>query len=98
MPCYDKKLEASRQDFYNETYRMRDVDCVITTGELEILMQENGWDLHVAVEGEEKMESYLPNSADDSDTSSSISVSSTPPSLSLPSLSSGGRGRTHAPA
>ena len=26
MPCYDKKLEASRQDFYNEQYAMRDVD------------------------------------------------------------------------
>jgi iron only hydrogenase large subunit-like protein len=35
MPCYDKKLEASRTDFYNDVYRTRDVDCVITTGELE---------------------------------------------------------------
>ena len=98
MPCYDKKLEASRRDFYNEQYRTRDVDCVITTGELEILMQEYGWDLRVPVEGEEKMESYLPKSADDSDTSSSISSArapSTPTSLSLSSLSSGGRGRTH---
>ena len=40
MPCYDKKLEASRQDFYNEQYATRDVDCVITTGELELLMRE----------------------------------------------------------
>ncbi|PVG02404.1 iron hydrogenase [Serendipita vermifera] len=45
MPCYDKKLEASRQDFYNEQYRTRDVDCVITTGELELLLQERNWDL-----------------------------------------------------
>ena len=98
MPCYDKKLEASRQDFYNEQYRTRDVDCVITTGELEILMQENGWDLRVPVEGEEQMETYLPKSADDSDTSSSISSArapSTPTSLSLSSVSSGGKGRTH---
>ncbi|KAG9460752.1 hypothetical protein GDO78_019759, partial [Eleutherodactylus coqui] len=33
MPCYDKKLEASRPDFFNEEYETRDVDCVITTGE-----------------------------------------------------------------
>ena len=32
MPCFDKKLEASRQDFYNDMYRTRDVDCVITSG------------------------------------------------------------------
>lgn len=31
MPCYDKKLEASREDFYNDIYRTRDVDCVIST-------------------------------------------------------------------
>ena len=34
MPCFDKKLEASRNDFYNDVYRTRDVDCVITSGEL----------------------------------------------------------------
>lgn len=45
MPCYDKKLEASRQDFYNEAYSTRDVDCVLTTGELELLMREHAWDL-----------------------------------------------------
>lgn len=45
MPCYDKKLEASRQDFYNEQYATRDVDCVITTGELERLMRDKNWDL-----------------------------------------------------
>ncbi|THG94549.1 hypothetical protein EW145_g8119, partial [Phellinidium pouzarii] len=45
MPCYDKKLEASRQDFYNDIYSTRDVDCVITTGELELMMKECAWDL-----------------------------------------------------
>lgn len=30
MPCYDKKLEASREDFYNYERKFRDVDCVIT--------------------------------------------------------------------
>lgn len=32
MPCYDKKLEASRPDFFNQEFQTRDVDCVITTG------------------------------------------------------------------
>lgn len=31
MPCYDKKLEASREDFYNSLKETRDVDCVITS-------------------------------------------------------------------
>lgn len=31
MPCYDKKLEASREDFYSEVNSSRDVDCVITS-------------------------------------------------------------------
>ncbi|KAF9475546.1 iron hydrogenase [Pholiota conissans] len=52
MPCYDKKLEASRKDFYDEVYATRDVDCVITTGELELLMREKGWDLSMPVPGE----------------------------------------------
>lgn len=30
MPCYDKKLEASREDFFSEETESRDVDCVIT--------------------------------------------------------------------
>ena len=34
MPCYDKKLEASRPDFFDETFQTRDVDCVISTSEL----------------------------------------------------------------
>ncbi|KAJ3292640.1 hypothetical protein HK104_005135 [Borealophlyctis nickersoniae] len=42
MPCYDKKLEASRQDFYNDVYSTRDVDCVITTGEVERMFGEQG--------------------------------------------------------
>lgn len=53
MPCYDKKLEASRQDFFNDVYSTRDVDCVITTGELELMMREKGFDLSVPVDGED---------------------------------------------
>ncbi|EIW63112.1 iron hydrogenase [Trametes versicolor FP-101664 SS1] len=52
MPCYDKKLEASRQDFYSEVYSTRDVDCVITTGELQLLMQDKGWELSMPVPDE----------------------------------------------
>ena len=38
MPCYDKKLEASREDFYNDMYSTRDVDCVITSGLFPLFM------------------------------------------------------------
>lgn len=31
MPCYDKKLEASRDDFTDEFTEAKDVDCVITS-------------------------------------------------------------------
>ena len=40
MMCYDKKLEASRSDFYADLYRTRDVDCVITSG--QPLIHERG--------------------------------------------------------
>ncbi len=40
MPCFDKKLEASREDFYNDVYRTRDVDCVITSLEVEQMFEE----------------------------------------------------------
>ncbi|KAF8504241.1 iron hydrogenase [Hysterangium stoloniferum] len=59
MPCYDKKLEASRQDFFNDVYNTRDVDCVITTGELELLMREKGWDLSIRVDGEDAVKPEL---------------------------------------
>ena len=52
MPCYDKKLEASRQDFFNDVFSTRDVDCVITTGELELLMKEKSWNVSVPVVNE----------------------------------------------
>ena len=44
MPCYDKKLEASRTDFYSSMHDTRDVDCVLTTGELDLLLAELGFD------------------------------------------------------
>ncbi|XP_025909830.1 cytosolic Fe-S cluster assembly factor NARFL [Nothoprocta perdicaria] len=42
MPCYDKKLEASRPDFFSQEYQARDVDCVITTGEVLRLLEQEG--------------------------------------------------------
>ena len=44
MPCFDKKLEASREDFYNDVYRTRDVDCVITSVEVEQMFEEKAVD------------------------------------------------------
>ncbi|XP_031627871.1 probable cytosolic Fe-S cluster assembly factor CPIJ010948 [Contarinia nasturtii] len=42
MPCYDKKLEASREDFFNEAINARDVDCVITSIEIEQMLSGEG--------------------------------------------------------
>ncbi|XP_053299039.1 cytosolic Fe-S cluster assembly factor narfl [Pleuronectes platessa] len=40
MPCFDKKLEASRSDFYLNKAETREVDCVITSGEVQKMMEE----------------------------------------------------------
>ncbi|XP_018094037.1 nuclear prelamin A recognition factor-like [Xenopus laevis] len=41
-PCYDRKLEALREDYYTELYNCRDVDCVLTSGEvMQIMEQKN---------------------------------------------------------
>ncbi|KAJ1096091.1 hypothetical protein NDU88_001237 [Pleurodeles waltl] len=42
MPCYDKKLEASRSDFFNKEYETREVDCVITSGEIVRMLEHEG--------------------------------------------------------
>lgn len=42
MPCYDKKLEASREDFFSDVDNCRDVDCVITSIEVEQMLDETG--------------------------------------------------------
>jgi hypothetical protein len=59
MPCYDKKLEASRSDFYSDLYQTRDVDCVLTTGELDLLLRERGFDPFATVPGEDEVEESL---------------------------------------
>jgi iron only hydrogenase large subunit-like protein len=43
MPCFDKKLEASRDDFIVDGER--DVDCVVGTAEIDGLLKEFGVDL-----------------------------------------------------
>ncbi|KAI8063804.1 iron hydrogenase [Gongronella butleri] len=40
MPCYDKKLEASRPDFFLEEFNTREVDCVLSTGEVDKMFAE----------------------------------------------------------
>ncbi|XP_069167151.1 cytosolic Fe-S cluster assembly factor narfl [Procambarus clarkii] len=45
MPCFDKKLEASRDDFYSELYSTREVDCVITSVEVEQMLSRDEVDL-----------------------------------------------------
>jgi len=45
MPCYDKKLEAARDDFVTTSAsgaKTPEVDCVLTTTELLELMQQQG--------------------------------------------------------
>lgn len=39
-PCFDKKLEAVREEFYNSVLESRDVDCVLTSGEIYFLMEQ----------------------------------------------------------
>ncbi|SNX84528.1 related to Cytosolic Fe-S cluster assembly factor NAR1 [Melanopsichium pennsylvanicum] len=54
MPCYDKKLEASRSDFYDEITNTKEVDCALTTGELDKLMLDENFDICTPVPGEQQ--------------------------------------------
>ena len=45
MPCFDKKLEASREDFADEGTGVKDVDLVVTTVEVEEMLHEGGINL-----------------------------------------------------
>lgn len=40
MPCFDKKLEAAREDFLDPVHG-RDVDCVLTSVEIEQVLLPN---------------------------------------------------------
>lgn len=46
MPCFDKKLEASRSDFYMSKAETREVDCVITSGEVQKMLEEQNVSLN----------------------------------------------------
>ncbi|XP_076024043.1 nuclear prelamin A recognition factor [Genypterus blacodes] len=39
-PCFDKKLEAVREEFYSSLLDSRDVDCVLTSGEIFYMMEQ----------------------------------------------------------
>lgn len=45
MPCFDKKLESSRKEFYNESFKAKDVDCVLSTLEIQNLLDKECVDL-----------------------------------------------------
>lgn len=42
MPCFDKKLEASRKNFKDDSDDTQDVDCVLTPIELEEILRDEG--------------------------------------------------------
>ncbi|KAJ8283985.1 hypothetical protein COCON_G00028350 [Conger conger] len=46
MPCFDKKLEASRSDFFMKQADTREVDCVITSGEVMKMLEQEGLSLN----------------------------------------------------
>lgn len=39
-PCFDKKLEAVREEFYSSVLESRDVDCVLTSAQVFELMEQ----------------------------------------------------------
>ncbi|XP_028264354.1 nuclear prelamin A recognition factor [Parambassis ranga] len=39
-PCFDKKVEAVREEFYSSLLETREVDCVLTSGEIYYLMEQ----------------------------------------------------------
>ena len=61
MPCYDKKLEASRLEFFNDVTNSKDVDCVITPLELQELFEEQHIILNDILDS--KLDEVLPSSA-----------------------------------
>jgi iron only hydrogenase large subunit-like protein len=50
MPCYDKKLEASRKEFFSEANDSKDVDCVLSTIEIEQFLLKEHLDLSLMPE------------------------------------------------
>ncbi|KAI3438965.1 hypothetical protein D9Q98_001379 [Chlorella vulgaris] len=46
MPCYDKKLEGARDDFWLPGTSVPETDCVLATTELQELLEQRQADLH----------------------------------------------------
>ncbi|SPO25453.1 related to NAR1 - similarity to human nuclear prelamin A recognition factor [Ustilago trichophora] len=100
MPCYDKKLEASRPDFYDDITNTKEVDCVLTTGELDKLMLDEGFDICSPVPGEQEairqsvadlsLEQALAGSAINGDANAVSILPLFPQLLDQPGSSSGG--------
>ena len=119
MPCYDKKLEASRPDFTTSlptpdspsatfdtptptTIDVRDVDCVLTTGEVQRMLDDKGLDLAVlALSSPSSFSTSTPsinavgipnvsNGAEQIDTTGEEEARFFPSLLSVPGTSSGG--------
>lgn len=63
QPCFDKKLEASRKDFYHSESNTMDVDMVLSTSELWQLLETTAWSWMSGISTGESM-SY--DSANDS--------------------------------
>ncbi|WFC99692.1 Cytosolic Fe-S cluster assembly factor nar1 [Malassezia yamatoensis] len=83
MPCYDKKLEASREQF--ESDGVKEVDCVLTTGELHDLLLHAGYDFTQLTLPENPISRQISNGSQDE--SSSVQW---PQLLQEPGTSSGG--------
>jgi iron only hydrogenase large subunit-like protein len=41
MPCFEKKIEAHREDFYDSQTDLHTVDCVLTTDEFRIWLEQD---------------------------------------------------------
>ncbi|PSC72354.1 cytosolic Fe-S cluster assembly factor narfl [Micractinium conductrix] len=64
MPCYDKKLEASRGDFDLHGTQVAETDCVLATTELQELLEQKGVDLRsVAPEPLDSLLAVVPGSS-----------------------------------
>ena len=63
MPCYDKKLEGSRDDFYLEQFNTRETDCVLTTSEVLELIRERSSDF-ASTTAESELDALFNVSAD----------------------------------
>ncbi|PKI84136.1 Nar1p [Malassezia vespertilionis] len=87
MPCYDKKLEASRSDF-TDANGVKDVDCVLTTGELHDFLLEHGFDPFAPVPGEEG--SHCESTPPDTQHDAKQNLPQYPTLLQEPGTSSGG--------